>query len=146
MTLETCVIWLKSASWVLIGFGLAMFLATFTPVAMVFDLFLDLAFLSGSAGIDTPTSWLLAAISGGLLTGFGVMTLFVAERVYPSDPDSGRVIIGAGILSWFLIDSAGSILVGVWFNAVLNLSFLALFAIPLLAQRSDVSRLAQPKA
>ncbi|MBX2853428.1 MAG: excinuclease ABC subunit A [Rhodobacteraceae bacterium] len=138
MTLETSAAWLKIASWILIGFGLLAFFSLFTPAASILDLLFDFAFLfAEGSDVLGDKGWLLMAIAGGLMVGFGVMTLGIATRVYPGDPEAGRAIIGAGILVWFVIDSAGSIFVGAWFNAVLNGGFLALFAIPLLAYRGQ---------
>lgn len=44
------------------------------------------------------------------------------------------------LVAWFIPDTAYSLLSGFWQNAVLNAGFVLLFAIPLAALRSYVTR------
>lgn len=120
-------------------FGLAMFATVALDQRAVFEMFLDLAILpiDGADRLDTPTARLLTAISGGLLTGLGVMIWQVVRDVYARDPKTGGRIILRGVLAWFVIDSAGSVLAGAAFNVVMNSGFLALFLVPLLGRRAQ---------
>ena len=47
-----------------------------------------------------------------------------------------RVIL-TSIIAWFVVDSSGSVLSGAPLNAVFNLSFLAIFCIPLWRMKID---------
>ena len=133
MTHATKINILKYGSIFLIGFGLLNFLTLFPLADPVMQLFMNLAFLTGVGtehlvSADAARLWI--AISGGLLAGWGVTLLLITTQVYAPNPALGRRIILSGILTWFVVDSAGSIAAGAPFNAVLNLSFLALFALP----------------
>ena len=50
---------------------------------------------------------------------------------------SWRCIILTGVIVWFVIDSAGSIVAGAPFNAVMNVGFLLMFEIPILWPKSN---------
>ncbi|MHA7870970.1 MAG: excinuclease ABC subunit A [Hyphococcus sp.] len=129
------VVILKAAAFaLLIGPGLIMVSAPATPLLGWVEAFLDLAHqpLDGGERIDDSAGRLLNAILGGVLVGFGAMIWLTAERVYRNNPDLGRPLILAPMSCWFVADSAGSILAGAWFNAVLNAAFFALFLAPLL--------------
>ena len=64
----------------------------------------------------------------------GILLYMIADTLYRDDPKLGGRIMLAGIFSWFIVDSLGSVLSsgGGWFNVILNLSFLALIALPIL--------------
>ncbi len=55
----------------------------------------------------------------------------VITRVYASTPDVGRSMILTGVVIWFVVDNAGSVAAGAPVNALLNITFLLLFFIPL---------------
>ena len=116
--------------------GLLMF-ASLLGGQNLMAMFLDIIHLpfDGGQSFSSDSELVLGAISGGLLFGFGVMAHQVTTHVYTSNPALGGQIIMRGICGWFVVDSAGSILAGAWFNVVLNSGFLALFLVPLLAER-----------
>ena len=135
MTLTTRITVLKYASIGLIGFGLLNFLSLFAFLQPVMGFFLDLAFWSPigtdhQLGSEAGKLWI--AISGGLLAGWGATLYLLTTQVYARDPSLGSRIILTGVAFWFVIDSAGSIVAGAPFNAVLNFAFLLMFEIPLL--------------
>lgn len=123
----------------LIGPGLIMIAGPNSPSIVLVEAFLDLAYqpLDGSQKVVDGASFILNAILGGVLIGFGVMIWMTAERVYRQDPALGRSLILIPLLSWFVCDSAGSIIAGAWFNAVINIAILATFLVPLLLPASD---------
>lgn len=141
MTHERATTCLKIASAISVGFGLLMFLSLALGLQPAFAWFIDLAHLplDGAQSFASDSELLLGAISGGLLTGLGVMAWRVTVDVYTNDPGLGGRILKSGILSWFVIDSAGSVLAGAWFNVVLNSGFLALFMVPLMLASSAKS-------
>ncbi|MCE8546132.1 excinuclease ABC subunit A [Ruegeria pomeroyi] len=122
-------------------FGLAMFATIALDQRAPFEMFLDLAILplDGADRLDSAAVRLMTAISSGLLTGLGVMIWQVVRDVYARDPETGGRIILRGVLAWFVIDSAGSVLAGAAFNVVMNSGFLALFLVPLLWPRAQGS-------
>ncbi|MEO1089700.1 MAG: excinuclease ABC subunit A [Pseudomonadota bacterium] len=126
---------LEIACFVVIGFGLLLFSTLWTPTAGLLHRFVDLAFLpvDGAQNVASDPAWLMTAISGGVLAGWGVMAWLVTTRVFAHEPSAGKAIILPSLLVWFVIDGAGSILVGAWFNMVMNTAFLLMFAVPVLS-------------
>jgi len=141
MTINTRIHLIKLwAAALLIGPGFLMITAPVTGLTSWVNLFLDFAFqpFDGAQAIEGGAASLLNAILGGILIGFGAMIWMVSEHVFRADQALGRKLILTPLLAWFFTDSAGSILTGAWFNAVMNAVFLALFLIPLLAGRRGV--------
>lgn len=127
---------LKAAAAIVTGFGVIVALAALPATAGMANLLADLVFwpLDGAQRIDTPAARLLAAIAGGVLVGWGVTLWLVTAYVLPSDVSAASSIIRVGILSWFVVDSLGSIAAGAPLNAALNIGFLVLFLWPLTRQ------------
>ncbi len=139
MKLSTRIIWLKAAAAaLLIGPGLIMVTGPISPLMSGVNVFLDFAYqpFDGMQQVTEGAAWLLNAILGGILVGFGVMIWMIAERVYRHDMPLGRSLILVPLVCWFICDSAGSILAGAWFNAVINVAIIVLFLVPLLLKTS----------
>ncbi|MEP1206000.1 MAG: hypothetical protein ABJM29_05100 [Rhizobiaceae bacterium] len=135
MTHTTRTTALKYAALAVIAFGLLSSLALFPALQPVMGWFLDLAFwtpFGTDHQLTSDAARLWIAISGGLLAGWGATLWLIASQVYAKDPVTGGRIILTGIGAWFVLDSAGSILAGAPFNAVMNISFLLMFEIPVL--------------
>ena len=139
MTYDRAIHALKRASAIVTAFGLIMFLSLLPGLQQFFGHFLDFLHLpvDGTQGFSSDSELLLGAIGGGVITGLGVICWQVTTHVFTKDPQTGSRILKHGILSWFIIDSAGSILAGAWFNAVLNIGFLILFMAPLYLLDTD---------
>ena len=137
MSHDTAVAWLNAASVFIILSGLTFAAMGAFGVSGLLSLFLDVAFfpLDGAQRADLPEIHLLTAISGGLTAGLGVMQWLITTEVYAENPQAGRKILLAGLIVWFVVDGAGSIGAGAPYNALLNLTFVLPFAIPLLAAR-----------
>ena len=133
MQAHTRIIWLKVASDILIIFGLLIALASMAAMAAPTSFLTDLVFwpVDGGQAISSDAAHLFAAITGGLCTGLGVFCYLLTTRLYPSDPAFTRFLMSAGLGSWFVVDSLGSIAAGAPLNALFNLVFLALFMVPL---------------
>ncbi len=141
MTIETRVQALKILAFaLLIGPGLIMVAGLGFPVLFLVEAFLDLAHLpiDGGQPIDSDAARLLNAILGGILVGFGTIIWRVAGKVFLTDPSLGASILVPAMLAWFVTDSAGSILAGAWFNAVLNALILVALLFPILWRRGDL--------
>jgi hypothetical protein len=131
---------LKLASTVVVGVGLVLALAAHPATASITALLADGIFwpFDGHPTLDAPAPRLLAAISGGVMVGWGVMLWLVATRILPSDPALAATLVRTSLLAWFAVDSTASILAGAPLNVVLNAVFLAAFLVPLgmLARKS----------
>ncbi|MEE9330415.1 MAG: hypothetical protein V3V30_09785 [Parvularculaceae bacterium] len=129
----TTIGWLKFACIVTGGFGLLMVLAASPVTAAPASFLLDLVFwpIDGSETTEAHEFRLVAAILGGVMVGWAVLFWQIVTRLYPRDPRLARQMITWSILSWFVLDSTGSIIAGAPLNAVFNIGFLALFLLPL---------------
>ncbi|MEI6663830.1 MAG: hypothetical protein WCL20_05955 [Actinomycetes bacterium] len=85
----------------------------------------------GSAAADYVE--LVHAVMGAVMVGWGVALLLVLRGPMQRDVREGALIYAVSIGCWFVPDTIFSLASGFWQNAVLNLSFAILFAIPLLA-------------
>lgn len=140
MTIDRRVLLLKILAFLLlIGPGLMMILGAKGPFMPAVNGFLDFAYqpYDGQTQVAGEAGFLLNAILGGILIGFGTMIWMVAEHVFRGNPGLGRKIILTALLAWFVTDSFGSVLAGAWFNGIINLLFLALFLIPLTLGKTD---------
>lgn len=73
----------------------------------------------------------LSALTGGFLFGWGVMILCLRQWVYDAAPDQTRRAVVAGLVAWFVLDSAGSVSSGVPSNVVFNILVLLIAVGPL---------------
>ena len=133
MQAQTRILWLKIASDVLIIFGLLTALASIASFAAPTSFLVDLIFwpVDGTQAVSSETSHLLAAIAGGLTTGLGVLFYLLTTKLLPTDPSLARLLMSAGLGSWFIVDSLGSFAAGAPLNVLFNAIFAALFLIPL---------------
>lgn len=132
MDYGTRVRWLKIGSAVTIGFGVLIAAAAIPALQAPTAVLLDLVYfpLDGAPSTGDRTARLLSAISGGVLVGWGLMIWLLATQLYSKDPMLCRRIILTSIGAWFVIDSSMSIAAGAVLNAVLNVGFLLIFALP----------------
>ena len=76
---------------------------------------------------------LLHAVLGSVMVGWGVALMIIVRKWFAMGVRVGWQIIVASVLVWFLPDTVFSLWSGFWQNAMLNLSFLILFLVPLVA-------------
>ncbi|MGI9437737.1 MAG: excinuclease ABC subunit A [Geminicoccaceae bacterium] len=133
MQAQTRILWLKIASDILIVFGLLTALASITAIAAPTSFLVDLIFwpVDGGQAVSSETSRLFAALTGGLSTGLGVLFYLLTTRLLAVDPHLTRLLMSAGLGSWFIVDSLGSFAAGAPLNVLFNGLFAALFLIPL---------------
>ena len=114
--------WLKVTAVIIGSFGPVFFLGAMAPTAAPARLTLDLLRLrlGTPSTFDTPETHFLSAITGGFLLGWGVMTWSLSAWVYDAAPEGVRRTVLASLLSWFVLDSAGSIASGNPSNAAFN--------------------------
>ncbi len=133
MTHESHKFWLKITAIVVGSFGPVFFLgtmaATLEPARWTLDL---LSWpLDGMTTYDSPDTRFLSALTGGFLLGWGVMIWCLSVWVYDAAPEGVRRAVLTGALSWFFLDSAGSIASGNASNALFNVLVLLLAVGPL---------------
>ncbi|MEO1261160.1 MAG: hypothetical protein AAFZ15_20325 [Bacteroidota bacterium] len=125
--------WLKVTAVVVGSFGPIFFLGTMTATMEPARFTLD--FLSwpidGMTTYSSPDTRFLSALTGGFLLGWGVMIWCLSIWVYDKAPEMVRRTVLIGVLSWFLLDSAGSITSGNASNAFFNIIVLLLAVGPL---------------
>ena len=125
--------WLKITAIVVGSFGPIFFLGTMEATLEPARLTLDILSwpLDGLTTYDSPDTRFLSALTGGFLMGWGVMIWGLSVWVYDHAPEAVRRTVLIGILSWFILDSAGSITSGNASNAFFNIIVLFLAVGPL---------------
>jgi len=124
--------WLRFGCVLTAGFGLLIAASAVPALAAPVAFLFDLVFfpVDGAPLVAGHDARLLAAISGGLMVGLGVMLWIVATELYVRDPALGRRLILYGIGSWFVVDSTMSIAAGAPLNVLGNVAFLLVFCLP----------------
>jgi hypothetical protein len=87
--------------------------------------------LDGATTYASADTRFLSALTGGFLLGWGVMIWCLSAWVYDKAPEAVRKSVLVGTLSWFVLDSAGSIASGNASNAFFNILVLLLAVGPL---------------
>ncbi|MEO0599979.1 MAG: hypothetical protein AAF211_00995 [Myxococcota bacterium] len=73
------------------------------------------------------------AVLGGVMVGWGVTLLALTFGPLQRDVRGVARAMLSGLVTWFVVDSAGSLAAGLPANVVLNTVFLGLFLVPLLS-------------
>lgn len=125
--------WLKVTAIVVGSFGPVFFLATMPATAEPARWTLDLLSwpLDGNMTYDAAPTRFLSALTGGFLLGWGVMIWLLSTYVHDQAPEGVRKTVLYGLLSWFALDSAGSIASGNASNAIFNVIVLFVAVGPL---------------
>lgn len=125
--------WLKVTAVVVGSFGPVFFLGTMAGTLEPARFTLDLLSwpIDGATTYASPDTRFLSALTGGFLLGWGVMIWCLSNWVYDLAPEPVRRTVLAGVLSWFVLDSAGSIASGNASNALFNVAVLLLAVGPL---------------
>jgi biotin transporter BioY len=125
--------WLKITAIVIGSFGPIFFLGTMTSTLEPARFTLDLLSwpIDGATTYASPDTRFLSALTGGFLMGWGVMVWCLSSWVYDKAPEAVRKTVLVGVLSWFVLDSSGSIASGNASNAFFNILVLLLAVGPL---------------
>ncbi|MEL7342685.1 MAG: hypothetical protein AAGM67_19530 [Bacteroidota bacterium] len=125
--------WLKITAIVVGSFGPIFFLGSMLSTSEPARWTLDLLSwpLDGTQDYSAPTTQFLSALTGGFLLGWGVMIWFLSVWVYDKAPEGVRRVVLIGVLSWFVLDSAGSVASGNPSNVFFNLLILLIGVGPL---------------
>jgi len=133
MTQQHHKFWLKITAIVIGSFGPVFFLGTMLSTSEPARYTLDMLSLpiDGIQNYNEPTTRFLSALTGGFLFGWGVMVWCLSTWVYDTAPEQVRKTVVVGLLSWFFLDSTGSIASGNPSNAIFNIVVLLLAVGPL---------------
>ena len=125
--------WLKITAIVIGSFGPVFFLGTMTSTLEPARFTLDLLSwpIDGATTYASSDTRFLSALTGGFLMGWGVMVWCLSSWVYDKAPEAIRKTVVVGVLSWFVLDSSGSIASGNASNAFFNILVLLLAVGPL---------------
>lgn len=131
--------WLKVTAIVVGSFGPVFFLGTMAATSEPARLTLDILSwpVDGAQTYASPDTRFLSALTGGFLLGWGVMIWCLSAWVYDKAPEAVRRTVLAGVLSWFVLDSAGSIASGNASNALFNALVLLIAVGPLWRPAKD---------
>ena len=134
MSIDSRIRWLKFAAAVTVATGLTIAVAAVPVLAAPAEMLVALVVPGADAvhPLGTPTARTLAAVSGGVLVGWGVVLWMIADSILGTNPRLASRLVVASIVSWFAVDSAMSIAAGAWPNVILNCGFLVLFLPPVL--------------
>jgi len=91
--------------------------------------------IDGATGAYTKEARLFSAIMGGAFAALGMMLMLIVAPAIRRGDDTIRRSAIIAILTWFIVDSIGSIAAGVAANALFNCLFLAVFLAPLVMVR-----------
>ena len=132
---------LRFAAGVTLVTGLALALTAIPALNLPVRLLADLLVwpLDGTQTLAAPETRLAFAIGGGVMAGWGLMIWQLAGEPLQRAPEAVRAIIRTSILTWFVVDSAGSAAAGAALNVLPNLVFLALFLVPMRGARGAVA-------
>jgi hypothetical protein len=125
--------WLKITAFVVGSFGPIFFLGTIDSTSEPARLTLDLLSwpIDGATTFHSKDTKFLSALTGGFLLGWGVMIYCLSLWVYDLASEFVRRSVLIGLLSWFALDSIGSITSGNSSNALINIFILVLAVGPL---------------
>lgn len=125
--------WLKITAVVIGSFGPIFFLGTMVSTLEPARLTLDLLSwpIDGATTYASPDTRFLSALTGGFLFGWGVMVWCLSAWVYDQAPEAVRKTVLVGLLSWFVLDSSGSVASGNTSNAIFNIFVLLMAVGPL---------------
>ena len=125
--------WLKVAAIIVGSFGPVFFFGSIYGFSEPARLSLDILSwpIDGATTFEHPDTRFLSALTGGFLFGWGVTIWCLATWVYDLAPEGVRKSAVCGLLAWFALDSAGSILSGNESNALFNVIVLAAAVGPL---------------
>ena len=126
--------WLVAVTIGVMFFGISMVLAPNLILQIFSLLFYDSPDQIKSFGIGAVAYISFAhAILGAVMFGWGAALLFTVLGAFRRGSREAWQTLAISICAWFIPDTSFSLWSGFWQNAILNLVFAVLFAIPLAA-------------
>ncbi len=131
--------WLLVVGILITVFGLLMAFASSAPLFELFNRQVDPAFWGARPVSPEAASfrdWIYG-VWGATIAGWGVAVIFVAQEPFRRNERWAWYCLTVGVGGWYLLDTALSLVYGVWFNVVFNTLLLLLVAPPLLLTYRD---------
>ncbi len=124
---------LKTASAIVIIFGIIVLLGAIPQTAILVHFLIDLIFwpIDSTPDLSSPAFNAIFGISGSITIAWGAMLWIISTQLYPKDKPLARKLILTSLTTWFILDCIASYIAGVPLNIILNIPFLLIFAIPL---------------
>lgn len=126
--------WLFTTTLVVTGAGVGLALFGGTLLTRVLDPAFHMVFW-GDQPIAPPArayqAWIYGVL-GATLAGWGTCLAFLVQQALAHRESWAHWAIGAGLVVWFVPDTALSYLAGVYANVLLNCLILAALGLPLL--------------
>lgn len=141
MNIETMSRRLKLVGMVNLIFGASFALAALPALNLPAMMFADVVIwpISGAEDGTAPVARLMLAIAGGVIAGLGAIWLVASGRPCQSAPLMVRQMLIAGALTWFAVDSTGSILAAAPVNVLSNAFYLMFLLWPVWNVRSEAT-------
>ena len=124
---------------VVVTIGVALFGLTLVLAPSVARQLFGLLIYASPSGVDAlgasaaPYITLVHGVLGAVMFGWAVALFLVVIGPFRRGSWEGWLTLTVSLTAWFVPDTAFSLWTGFWPNAVLNLAFAVLFAIPLVA-------------
>lgn len=134
--------WLQLTTIGVMAFGIAMVLLPdwvrqgFSWLVYARPLHIDTFGVEATAYVS-----LVHAVLGAVIFGWGTVLLMIVHGPLRRGRREGWQMLAVSVAVWFIPDTAYSLWSGFWQNALLNLGFAVLFAIPLAATYRACHRL-----
>jgi len=133
MTNKIHKLWLKITAVSIILYSILFFLGTIQEMNEAVQLVLDISSwpIDKAQNYNANSTVFLSALLGGVLFGWGILIWFLSSKIYDIVPEKTRKIVLFSLLSWFIIDSLGSMFSGNSNNLIANIFLLIVLVGPL---------------
>jgi hypothetical protein len=128
--------WLRIATIALIVFGLLLVVApAFARQGFSLLVYSSSGRIEDFGAEAASYIELTHAVMGAVMVGWGVALLLLLRGPMRRNLSEGILIYTVSLTCWFIPDTIFSLVSGFWENAILNVVFALVFAIPLVALR-----------
>lgn len=131
--------WLLAVCVIVVAFGLAIALLSWSPLFTIFDSLVSGVFWPGSAPGPEAKSFMLFAYGmlGATMAGWGITLAYIVVNPFSRKEPWARDAIALGLAVWFIVDTLMTVFTEAYFNVGVNVLLIVLAGVPLLATRGD---------